>query len=289
MYLGVQGLMLKYLNEVTEATMTNIRDHGFTGAACRYLEEPLETTESDAKRLREIMNVGGVNPCQTAAQHPDLIDPDPDKRAKGVRAMQLMCKVARWLGAGSLYVRSGSLHPNGSWYAHPDNHKPETFETLVYSLKRVCEAAESEGTMLAIEGHTLSILDTPERVAELIEVVGSDTLRFNMDPVNFVGSVPQAFSTTELIDYLFDVLGRYTICGHAKDLFLQDRLVLHVEETVIGQGIVDNARYLQRSEEACPCGFVQIEHLPDDQIPAARKALYEIGIEAGVEWLDIDA
>ncbi|HIM90209.1 MAG TPA: hypothetical protein EYM52_05705 [Dehalococcoidia bacterium] len=64
---------------------------------------------------------------------------------------------------------------------------------------------------------------------------------------------------------------------------------MHVEETVIGQGIVDNARYLQRFEEACPGGFVQIEHLPDDQIPAARKALYEIGIEAGVEWLDIDA
>ena len=104
-----------------------------------------------------------------------------------------------------------------------------------------------------------------------------------------MGSVPQAFSTTELIDYLFDVLGRYTIYGHAKDLFLQDRLVLHVEETVIGQGIVDNARYLQRSEEACPGGFVQIEHLPDDQIPAARKALYEIGMEAGVKWLDIDA
>ena len=87
------------------------------------------------------------------------------------------------------------------------------------------EAAESEGTTLAIEDHTLSILDTPERIAELIEVVGSGTLRFNMDPVNFVGSVPQALSTTELIDYLFDVLGRYTICGHAKDLFLQDRLI----------------------------------------------------------------
>ena len=49
-----------------------------------------------------------------------------------------------------------------------------------------------------------------------------------MDPVNFVGSVSQAFSTTELIDYLFDVLGRYTICGQAKDFFLRDRLVLHV-------------------------------------------------------------
>ena len=72
-------------------------------------------------------------------------------------------------------------------------------------------------------------------------------------------------------------------------MFLRDRLVSHVEETMIGQGIVDNARYLQRPEEACPGGFVQIEHLPDDQIPVAREALYEIGIEAGVEWLDIDA
>ena len=74
----------------------------------------------------------------------------------------------------------------------PDNYKPEAFETLVYRLKSVCEAAKSEGTMLAIEDHTLSILDTPERIAELIEVVGSDTLRFNMDPVNCVGNVPQA-------------------------------------------------------------------------------------------------
>ena len=55
------------------------------------------------------MNVGSVNACQTPAQHPDLID--PDKRAKGVRAMQLMCKVARWLVGDDLYNRPGITGP----------------------------------------------------------------------------------------------------------------------------------------------------------------------------------
>ena len=53
------------------------------------------------------------------------------------------------------------------------------------SLKQVCAAAEEYGVLLAVEGHVLSILDTPGRVVELIDAVGSDALRFNMDPVNF--------------------------------------------------------------------------------------------------------
>ena len=288
MYLGIQGLMPRNLNDVTAETMRNIREHGFTGVACRYFD-PLEATESEVKRLRDVMEAEDVDQCQTVAQHPDLIDPDPAKRAEGILAMQHMCKVARWLGAGNLYVRPGSVNPRGSWFAHPDNHRPETFDTLVESLKQVCKSAESEGTMLAIEGHTLSILDTPERVVELIDAVGSDALRFNMDPVNFIGSISQAFSTTAVINHLFDVLGEYTICGHVKDFFIQDRLVLHIEETVIGESIVDNAQYLRRFEEICPQGYMQIEHLPDDQIPTARDSLYQTGIESAIKWLNLEA
>lgn len=283
MYLGVQGFMPRDLDSVTEETLSRIRANGFTGVACRYFE-PMNATETAVKRLREVMAASGVDPCQAVAQHPDLIDPDARSRAEGVRAMQHMCKVTRWLGAGNLYLRPGSVNPRGSWYPHPDNHRPETFETLIASVKEVCAAAESEGVVLAVEGHTLSILDTPERVRDLIEAVGSPALRFNSDPVNFVGSVKEAFDTTSIVNHTFDVLGEYTVCGHAKDFFLQDRLVLHIEETAIGQGIFDNVTYLKRFEECCPNGYMQIEHLPDDQIPGARKAFYEMGLAAGIAW-----
>ena len=288
MYLGVQGLMPRDLTTVTAETMKTIRSHGFTGAACRFFD-PMRATQTEVRQLRSIMEASNVDPCQSVAQHPDLVALDSTERAEGIRAMQHMCKVTRWLGAGNLYVRPGSLNESGSWYAHPDNFKPETFDTLVVSLKQVCAAAESEGVMLAVEGHVLSMLDTPERIVELIDAVGSDTLRFNMDPVNFVGSLREAYDTTTLVNHLFDVLGKYTICGHAKDFFIENKLVLHIEETVIGEGILDQKTFLLRFEECCPGGYVQIEHLPEDKIPAARAALYNVGAEAGITWIGLDS
>ncbi len=282
-FLGVQGLMPRDLREVSDATISRIRELGFAGAACRY-HDPLSATRADATRLREMMRAGGVAPCQAVARHPDLVSPDPRRRALGIESMQYMCKVTRWLGAGNLYVRPGSLNPEGSWYPHPDNFRPETFDALVDSLKQVCIAAESEGVMLAVEGHALSILNTPERIRDLIAAVGSDTLRFNADPVNFVGSLADAYDTTAMINRLFDALGEYTICGHAKDFVVQDRLVLHIEEAVIGEGLLDQAAYLRRFEEACPDGYVQIEHLPEERIPQARRSLYNTGVEAGITW-----
>ena len=65
MYLGVQGLMPNDLGDVTEATMTRIREHGFTGAATRFFD-PLSATRQTVTRLRQVMNAGGeVNaiPC----------------------------------------------------------------------------------------------------------------------------------------------------------------------------------------------------------------------------------
>lgn len=287
MYLGIQGLMPRDLRQVTEDTMADVRAHGFTGVACRFYE-PLDVTEAEVKRLRAIMEAGGVDPCQAVAHHPDLVAPDKARRTEGIRAMQHMCKVTRWLGAGNLYVRPGSLNPKGSWYPHPDNHKPQTFQVLVDSMKQVCAAAEDEGILLAVEGHTLSILNTPRRVKQLIEAVGSEALRFNMDPVNFIGSLQEAYDSTSVVNNLFDVLGPYTICGHAKDFCVEDRLVLHIEETVIGQGLLDHATVLRRFEECCPDGYMQIEHLPTEKIPQAREALYRIGVEAGIRWRGLD-
>ena len=71
--------------------------------------------------------------------------------------------------------------------------------------------------MLAVEGHTLSILDSPEVILDLISRVDSPKLGFNMDPVNFIGSVRDAYSNTVVQDKLYEVLGNRIVCGHAKD------------------------------------------------------------------------
>lgn len=283
MHLGVEGFMPRDLNDVDSHTTQTIRRHGFTGTVCRYLD-PLSTPREQVLRLKSVLDAGGVDPCQVVAQHPDLIDPDPEARKEGIRAMQYMCKVTSWLGAGNLYVRPGSINPHGPWFPHPDNHKDETFEVLIDSLKEVCSAAEHEDVMLAVEGHVLSALNTPKRIIDLIAAVDSKKLRFNMDPVNFVGNLKDAYDTASMQKRIYDVLGKYIICGHAKDFFIENKMVFHVEETTIGEGILDQESFLKGFEYYCPDGYIQIEHLPEEKISVARERLYKTGLKCGIEW-----
>jgi len=176
MYMGVQGLMPADLSAVDRSVTGKVRAFGFTGVACHW-DDPLAADEASVSVLRDTLRAGDVDPCQAKAGHPDLVTLDPAERAQGVRAMQHMCRVTRWLGAGNLYVRPGALNPNGSWYAHPDNRSPSTFDRLADSLKQVCSAAEAEGVVLAIEGHVLSPLYSAQRVKDVIDAVGSDALR----------------------------------------------------------------------------------------------------------------
>ena len=287
MYLGIQGLMPEDLREVDDTTVKKIRDSGFSGVACRYFA-PDDATKPEVLRLRDVLNSGGIDPCQTVAQHADIISSDEQERRSGIKSMQKMCEVSSWLNAGNLYLRPGSVNPNGSWWAHPENFKKETFETLVESIREICRAAEHFDVMLAVEGHTLSILDSPEVILDLISRVDSPKLGFNMDPVNFIGSVRDAYSNTVVQDKLYEVLGNHIVCGHAKDFFIEERLVLHIEETVIGEGILDQRTFLSGFEKYCPDGYVQIEHLPEEQIPLARKSLYETGVQCGITWKGLD-
>ena len=90
---------------------------------------------------------------------------------------------------------TGSLNPAGPWTPHPENTSLRTLERLIDALRQVVSAAEDVGIPLAIEGAVVSPLDTPERVRDVIEAVDSPGLRFNSDPVNFVGSLPDIYNS----------------------------------------------------------------------------------------------
>jgi sugar phosphate isomerase/epimerase len=280
---GVVGLMPADLRDVTPEVARRVRDHGFTGVSC-VLRDPFAYEQADFERTRATLADAGVRVAQANARYPDLIHPDADQRAAGLRALRQACVAARWLEADTVYVRPGSLNPAGSWTPHPENTHPRTLARLIVSLKAAAAAAEDLGVTLALEGHVVSSLDTPERLREVFEAVGSSALRHNVDPVNMIGGLRDAYDTTAFLGRLFAVLGPYIVAAHAKDLRVENRLVLHLEECVIGEGLLDQATFLDLFEAACPDGYVLIEHLPDDQVPAAKRALDAAAERAGLTW-----
>ena len=271
------------IDRVDAAVLARVRAAGFTGGGFSFTD-PAELPLSDVDRLRAEMEDGGVELAQVGTQHPDLVHPEESQRRAGIEAMQRMCLIASRANAHVLYVRPGSLNRRGPWYPHPDNRHPRVIETLVDSLKELVKAAEEHSVQLTIEGHVLSPLYDVERVKEVIDEVGSEALRFNADPVNFVSGVPDAYDTTALVNHMFDVLGPYTVSAHIKDFNCQDRLVLHLEEVVLGDGLLDQVTFLKRMQESCPEGYVVIEHLADEDIPRAKVSLDSAAREAGVTW-----
>jgi sugar phosphate isomerase/epimerase len=283
MKLGIVGLMPPDLRQVNQAVARRIREHGFTGVSC-VLANPLEWTEPELARISPVLADEGITVAQTNPRYEALVNPDDAARAEGIRVLSHACRCARWLGCDNVYVRPGSLNPRGHWTPHPENTHPRTIDRLVASLRAVAPAAEAAGVVLAIEGHVVSPLNTAESVRDVIEAVGSPALRFNMDPVNFIGTLHDAYYSGPFVEHLFDVLGTHTVCAHIKDLVVEDRLVLHLTEAVPGAGLLDQAWFLRLYERYCPDRFALIEHLPDDKVPAAKAAMDRAAAEAGAAW-----
>lgn len=280
---GIVGLTPADPLTIQSQDVALVREAGFTGISC-FFQDPLAPASPDLERLRSVLADGGVCVAQCNGSYSVLVSPDDDERRKGITAVLRLCGITRLLGAQTLYVRPGSLNPAGPWTPHPGNTCPSTIDRLVDSLKRICVVAEAEGVQLAIEGHVVSPLDTPQRVHDVIHAVDSPALGFNADPVNLIGRLADAWDTTTFVEHLFDTLGDHTVAGHAKDIRVGNGLVLHLDEAAPGDGLLDHAAFLRLFEWASPDAFLLIEHLPDHMVPRAKTALDGAMAEAGLRW-----
>jgi sugar phosphate isomerase/epimerase len=269
---------------ITPEIAGKIRGMGFRGVSV-FLQKPLETSIDDVIDVKRTLDAAGLEVAQANGWYECLVNPDDDLRHSGIRGLEALARLGREMGALSVYVRPGGLNPRGHWWPHPENHSKETFDRLVKSLQAICVTAAKEGINLAVEGHVLSPLNSPEAVRNLIDAVASPHLKFNLDPVNFIGTVADVHDTHPVLHRLFDMLGHEAIIAHAKDCTLGDALVVHIDEVVPGQGTLDYGFFLRHFAQYQPDGYFLIEHLPIDKVPAARQFIMQVAGECQIELM----
>ena len=284
MLLGAAGRIPGDWRNITLELLAEVASEGF-GALNIIVQDPNSMTAQDAALLKAMFEEAGIVIGQTNGGYGGgLVSPDESERESAIEFARRMCGLTAQLGAPNTYLRPGSLNPVGPWVPHPDNRGEEVFERLVESARKMCRSAEDEGVMVAVEGGAVSPLYSPRRVRDFIEAVGSDALGFNQDPVNFVGSLEDAYDTTRLLDEFFDLVGDYTLGAHAKDFTVVDQLMVRFEEAEIGSGMLDHVTFLQGMQRVCPTGHVLIEHLPPERYAAAAVKYRKYASIAGIEW-----
>jgi sugar phosphate isomerase/epimerase len=259
------------------------RTMGFRSATV-FIHKPLESQPGELLPIKQAFEAFGLEVNQANGWYECLVNPDPAVRAEGIKGMQALCRYGAYLKAHTVYVRPGSLNPNGPWWSHPGNYVVETFDRLVDSVRQICRFAESEGAKVAIEGHVQTTLDTPARVRDLFDAVASPALKFNVDPVNFMGTVHEVQDTSRTITLLFDLMGRDTIAAHAKDCSLAEAFVMQIQEVVLGTGTMNYELFLRRFAETCPDNDFIIEHLPEEKVPQARDNLLRVAERLNISF-----
>lgn len=196
------------------------------------------------------------------------LDPRPEIRAANEDFIVESLAVADELDAACCVTVAGTLDDRSdiaSDTPHPDNFKPWALDAVVDWVSRVLRKANPRRTKLALEMSPWTPLDGPDAYLQILSAVNHPALAVHLDPSNAILNPRMFWSTTDLLNRCFDLLGRWIVSCHAKDLYYGSVVNLrHVNfvEVVPGQGVLDYRTFLRRVEQISPALPVIMEHLP---------------------------
>ena len=289
MRFGMSGCFLPAdMRELTPEMCRRVRDLGFSGIFTRFrANDPRETPHELARGVGQMLRDNGVRLYQVTGFWQNLVTPDESQRAESVRTLQAALRLAQALGARGIDTGPGSMNPDGPWFPHPDNWTATSRKQLVKSLKECAPVAEDCGVYLSLEGHQLVVLESAAVTAEILDEVGSKYVRSDFDSANWI-TRETVYDTGAALDGMFDVLGHHIVSCHAKDIWIENRLALHLSDGCPGKGLMDFRTLFRRMEALSPDYPVISEGNSTEDLPAVSELFHSIAGELGIRVLDAD-
>ncbi|OUC07262.1 hypothetical protein RY27_15920 [Litorilinea aerophila] len=141
------------------------------------------------------------------------------------------------------------------------------------------------GVFLSLESHQLVTLKTPEITREILDEVGSPWVRCDYDSANWI-TLDTIFDTTAALNHHFDLLGDHIVSCHAKDIWIENRLTLHLQDGCPGKGLMDFKTLFRRMEALNPDYPVIAEGNSTEELPFVSELFHNTARELGISVLD---
>ena len=287
MRLGMSGCFLPAdMTDMTAEMCRRVRAAGFSGIFTRFRDnDPLTTPREDAERLKSLLADEGVRLFQVTGYWQNLVTSDEAARAHSVRVLQAALKLAGWMGARGIDTGPGSMNPAGPWFPHPDNWTAAAEAQLIRSLRECAKAAEDAGVFLSLESHQLVTPRTPEIAARVLDAVGSPWVRCDYDSANWI-TLETVYDTGAALEAHFDLLGRHICSAHAKDIWVENRLAVHLQDGCPGKGEMDFSTLFRRLEALDPDYPLIAEGNSSDELPEVGALFHRTAEALGIRILE---
>jgi sugar phosphate isomerase/epimerase len=287
MRFGMSGCFLPAdMNELTPELCRRVRALGFSGIFTRFrANDPRTTPKAQADRVRTLLADEGIRMYQATGFWQNMVTPDETMRQEAVRTIQAALQLAGWLGARGIDTGPGSMNPDGPWFPHPYNYTPQAKAQLIKTLNECKGAAEAAGVFLSLESHQLVTLKTPEIAREVLDAADSPWVRCDYDSANWI-TLETIFDTGAEVSRHFDILGKHIVSCHAKDIWIENRLTLHLQDGCPGKGLMDFKTLFRRMEALDPEYPVIAEGNSTEELPQVSELFHRTAQELGIQVID---
>jgi len=148
---------------------------------------------------------------------------------------------------------------------HELNLTEDTFAYIVDTVRSIIDEVKPTRAKYALEMMPWVYPNSADSYVKLLQAIDRPQFAVHFDPVNIINSVDTYYNSDVLIHDFIDKLGEHIVNVHAKDILLQPKLTMHLDEVVPGRG---NLRYdvlLQRLDGLQRDIPVIIEHLSSNE------------------------
>ena len=130
-------------------------------------------------------------------------------------------------------------------YRDGENDSEEAYTTLLKSMKELSQEAEKYGVTIGIEGVHFHVINTPEKLAKLVNDIGSDNVKVIFDPCNYI-TIDNYQKQDTMINTMFDLLGDKIAIIHIKDFVIENGMV---KSAIPGEGMLNSSLIFDRLKE----------------------------------------
>jgi sugar phosphate isomerase/epimerase len=188
------------------------------------------------------------------------LSPDEPTRRAALALCQARLALADEIGARCCVNIAGSR--GEQWDGpHPDNLTPATFDLIVETVRQIVDAVKPRRTFYTLEPMPWVYPDSADSYLRLMQAIDRLQVAVHLDPVNIVSSPQLFYNNGALIRECFAKLGPYIKSCHAKDIRLDTKLTVHLDEVRPGLGGLDYRAFLQELDRLEPDTPLMLEHL----------------------------
>jgi sugar phosphate isomerase/epimerase len=188
------------------------------------------------------------------------LSPDEPTRRAALALCQTRLALADEIGARCCVNIAGSR--GELWDGpHPDNLTPATFDLIVETVRQIVDAVKPRRTFYTLEPMPWVYPDSADSYLRLLRTIDRPQVAAHLDPVNIVSSPQRFYANGALIRECFAKLSPYIKSCHAKDIRLDTKLTVHLDEVRPGLGGLDYRAYLQELDRLDPDTPLMLEHL----------------------------